>query len=131
MLNKSLKPARLFALSILATLMSVAPAQASYKNNCLLTGHIVSEINSNEIPNQAGSKLDFQLAITAVEKYGRADSGCEQFINTKIDIEIYQDVNNPIVPSLTKGSHLKIIQFEGDVETNQANYERLLHYRLF
>lgn len=129
MLIKRLKIAQLLGLPILAMLMLVTPAQASYKNNCMLTGNIVSEISSSEIPNQVGSK--FQLAITAVEEYGRADSGCQPFINTKIDIELYQDPNHLTTARLIKGSQLKVIRFEGDVETTQANYKRLPRYQLF
>ncbi|KIC36454.1 hypothetical protein RA27_22115 [Ruegeria sp. ANG-R] len=87
----------------------VTTALASWENNCLLTGIVVSDVTEFVGYGNKDGTAEFSLLVLGASKYGRADSGCLQFIGTTQDVVIATEFAN-----FRKGLLVQIVRLEND-----------------
>lgn len=84
---------------------------ASYVNHCLLSAKVLDvkapttvNFNNQHKDKLVKSQLFINIKVLKAEKHGRADSGCQTFINQTIKIKI----EHPLSVILRKGQIIEI-----------------------
>ena len=97
-------------LASLAGLLWGSPVMASWENNCVLMGEVLGDMNVVvDAPQELSPITTFSMKVDQVEEYGRADSGCSQFVGDVIPITLFKTE-----VTFSQGSHTEIIRLDDD-----------------
>lgn len=84
---------------------------ASYVNHCLLSAKVldvktptIANVNNQYQDKLVKSQLFINIKVLKAEKHGRADSGCQTFVNQTMKIKI----EHPLPVTLRKGQIIEI-----------------------
>lgn len=84
---------------------------ASYVNHCLLSAKVLdvkaptaAKVNNQGQDKLVKNQLFINIKVLKAEKHGRADSGCQTFVNQTMKIKI----EHPLSVTLRKGQIIEI-----------------------